>query len=116
MFDPAPVLEQLKEGPRTRLVSNAPKSVFSVLATVTVIGTRKAKVACTALSSVIETVHVELDPEQAPDQPVKDVCGAGLAVRVTDPEAKPDVQVAPQLIPDGLLETVPNPLLVTVSV
>lgn len=51
-----------------------------------------------------------LVPEQAPDQPAKVKPVAGAAVRVTVlPVVKFAVQVRPQLIPEGLLETAPVP-------
>jgi hypothetical protein len=55
-------------------------------------------------------------PEQAPLQPAKEEPAAGAAVRVIGvPEGKDCEQVAPQLMPAGLLLTVPAPapLLVT---
>ncbi len=64
------------------------------------------------------TVQVPL-PLQAPLQPVKVEPEAGVAVRVTVvPLGKDAEQVGPQLIPAGLLVTVPLPLpaLVTVRV
>ena len=57
-----------------------------------------------------------LVPEQAPLQPAKDEPTAGEALRVTDaPGVKDCEQVVPQLMPAGLLVTVPEPvpLLVT---
>jgi hypothetical protein len=57
-------------------------------------------------------------PLQAPDQPAKVLLGLGEAVSVTDvPLEKLALQVCPQLIPVGLLVTVPAPvpLLCTVS-
>ena len=50
-------------------------------------------------------------PEQAPDQPLKIEFAFGLAVSVTDvPLANVVVHVDPQLIPAGLLVTVPPPV------
>jgi len=67
------------------------------------------KVAVTDLAVVIETVQVPI-PEQAPDQPAKVWPEVGVAVSVTDVPKVNDVeQVEPQLIPDGLLVTVPVP-------
>jgi hypothetical protein len=49
-------------------------------------------------------------PVQAPDQPVNVELEAGVAVRVTAvPLGKLAVQVEPQLMPEGLLVTVPDP-------
>jgi hypothetical protein len=64
------------------------------------------------------TAHVPV-PEHAPLQPAKVEPAAGAAVRVTAvPGVKDCEQLAPQLIPAGLLVTVPVPvpLLVTDSV
>jgi hypothetical protein len=86
------------------------------LPTVKVSGVRP-KVAVTELSWPIGTVH-EPVPEHAPDQPRKVEPVAGVSVNVTDvPYAKSWEQVAPQLIPDGLEPTEPEPLpdLVTVN-
>ncbi len=58
-------------------------------------------------------------PEQAPVQPVNVELVSGFAVNVTRVlTAKSKEQVAPQLMPAGLLETVPEPvpLFVTVKV
>lgn len=100
----------------TRLVPKTANGELTVLPTVTRICANGRKSARTARSSVMETVHVGLDPEHAPDQPLKDDPAAGLAVKVTEPAMKSELHVAPQTIPDGLLETVPDPDLVTVSV
>ncbi|HZQ68154.1 MAG TPA: hypothetical protein VFA68_06515 [Terriglobales bacterium] len=49
-------------------------------------------------------------PEQAPPQPPNTDPAAGVAVSFTEvPAAKSELQVLPQLIPDGVLETVPAP-------
>ncbi len=58
-------------------------------------------------------------PEQAPEKPAKVEPVAAEAVRVTTvPETKLAEQVAPQLIPAGLLDTepLPSPVRVTLSV
>ena len=58
-------------------------------------------------------------PEHAPDHPAKFVVAPGISVSVTVEFAgKEYVQVEPQLMPEGLLETVPVPVpdLVTVRV
>ena len=50
-------------------------------------------------------------PEQAPDQPAKSELASGFAVSVTDvPLANFALQAEPQLIPEGLLVTVPPPV------
>ncbi len=50
-------------------------------------------------------------PEQAPNQPVKSELASGFAVSVTDvPLANFALHAKPQLIPDGLLVTVPPPV------
>jgi hypothetical protein len=64
------------------------------------------------------TVQVELVPLQPPVHPTKDELVAGVAVRVTAVlGAKLALQVCPQLMPEGLLITLPwpEPLTVTVS-
>ena len=69
------------------------------------------KVAVTELDAPIETVHV-LDPRHAPPQPVNVELElpSGVAVSATWLLAgKLAAQLAPQLIPAGLLVTVPVP-------
>jgi phage tail protein X len=68
------------------------------------------KVAVTA-AAVAPTFTVQAAvPEQAPDHPAKLEFAAGVALSVTDvPAAKVPLQVWPQLIPAGLLVTVPVP-------
>ena len=68
-------------------------------------------------AAVIDTVQVLLVPEQDPLQPAKDEPLAAAAVSVTEvPEPKLAEQVEPQLIPAGLLETVPLPVPVLLTV
>lgn len=64
------------------------------------------------------TVQVVAVPEHAPPQPPKVLPASGVAVKVTlAPLAKVVVaQTAPQLMPDGVLTTEPEPDLVTLSV
>lgn len=70
----------------------------------------------TAFAAVMLTEQVVDVPEHAPDQPPNVLPEVGAAVRVTLwPAVKEAEQVAPQLMPDGLLVTVPLPVLVTVS-
>lgn len=74
-------------------------------------------VAETLVSAFMVTLHVEV-PLQAPDQPAKAALAAGAAVSVTAvPALNAARQVEPQLMPAGLLETVPEPVpeFVTVS-
>ena len=74
------------------------------------------KVAVTAVFAVIVTVQAAV-PVQAPDHPANVEPEAGVAVRVTcDPVLKLAIQVAPQLIPLGLLTTVPVPVPAGVTV
>jgi len=100
----------------TRLVPKPPNNVLSVLAIVTPTETCWRKTAPTVVAASVETVHVGLEPEHAPVQLPKDHPALGLALRMTDPEGKSAVHVAPQLIPGGLLDTLPDPVLVTVRV
>ena len=68
------------------------------------------KVAVTDLAAVIVTEQVPV-PTQAPLQPAKVEPAAAAAVRVTTvPLTKLAEHVVPQLIPAGLLLTVPLPL------
>jgi hypothetical protein len=70
-------------------------------------------VAVAEVLAVSERVH-EPVPEQAPDHPANVDPDAGVAVSVTGvPLSKFAVQVAPQLIPDGVLVTVPEPVPLT---
>lgn len=76
------------------------------------------KVAVTEVAAFIVTAHVPV-PEHAPLQPAKVEPAVGAAVRVTAVLGVKDCeQLAPQLIPVGVLVTVPVPvpLLVTDSV
>ena len=69
-----------------------------------------SKLAVTVCAAPIVTVHVAVVPVHAPDQPVKVEPAAAVAVRVTVLFwLKLVLQVAPQSIPAGLLETVPAP-------
>ena len=68
------------------------------------------KVAVTVWAALMVTEH-EPVPVQAPDQPAKVEPVPAAAVRVTTvPLAKLALQLAPQLIPAGLLVTVPVPV------
>jgi hypothetical protein len=74
------------------------------------------KVAVTDLAADIVTEHVPV-PVQLPLQPAKVEPAAGVAVNVTAvPLAYEAEQVAPQLIPAGLLVTVPLPVPLFVTV
>ncbi|HSB78889.1 MAG TPA: hypothetical protein VLM91_08885 [Candidatus Methylomirabilis sp.] len=70
----------------------------------------------TLLAASTVTEHVPV-PVHAPLQPVKVEVLAGVAVRVTlVPEVKLALQVLPQLIPAGLLVSVPVPVPIFVTV
>ena len=72
------------------------------------------KVAVTVIGLSIVSAHVAV-PIHAPLQPEKAYPEAAFAVSVTVvDEGKLYVQVDPQLIPEGMLATVPPPLLITV--
>ena len=65
--------------------------------------------AVTLLAWVIDTTQLAV-PVQAPDQPTKTEPGAGDAVNVTDdPRRNVWAQSLGQLIPGGVLVTVPSP-------
>ena len=65
----------------------------------------------TSRARLMVTVQVPVVPVQAPDQPPKAEPLRGLAVNLTDcPLLKVASQLEPQLIPDGLLVTAPEPL------
>ena len=69
------------------------------------------KVAVTVVAAETVSVHGSVPLHPPPLQPVKAEPAAGLAVSVTAvPLAKLAEQVAPQVIPMGLLVTVPEPL------
>jgi hypothetical protein len=70
------------------------------------------KVAVTCVFPLRVSVQVGLFPlHPPPDHPVKVEFGAGVSVSTTWlPALKPAVQVFPQLIPEGLLVTVPCPV------
>jgi hypothetical protein len=73
------------------------------------LGAEAAKLADTAWSAVIVTVHVPV-PEQSPDQLENDEPEVGVAVNVTvDPPANDAEHVPGQLIPAGEEVTVPPP-------
>ena len=80
-------------------------------------GTR-LNVALTDNASVIDTVQVESVPEHAtPDQPANTEPEAGDSVNVTTVPCANDAEhVVPQLIPDGLDVTVPDPVPAGVTV
>src|SRR5437899_9154839 len=77
---------------------------------------------CVGLSRAVIALSVlmvrvqEAVPEQSPCQPANTDPPPAVAVRMTvEPPAKLARQVWPQLIPDGLLVTLPDPWLATVS-
>src|SRR5206468_851816 len=76
-----------------------------------------SKVAVTVVAAVRVTVHEPMPAQPPPLQPVKTEPAVGVAVRVTAvPLAHGPAQSVPQLIPAGVLVTVPVPALVTVRV
>jgi hypothetical protein len=75
------------------------------------------KVAVTCWLALSVTVQVELVPLQAPDQPANDEFVTGVSVSVTwVPTLKAALHVVGQLIPAGLLDTVPAPVPARVTV
>lgn len=83
-------------------------------AVATVKGMPPAKTAVTVAGAVIVMLHAPL-PEQLPLQSANEKLVAGVSVKVTAVfGAKPALQVPGQLIPAGLLVTVPIPVSATV--
>jgi hypothetical protein len=75
------------------------------------------KVAVTCWPALSVTVQVELEPLHAPDHPANDEFVAGVSVNVTRvPTPKLALHVVGQLIPGGLLDTVPAPVPASVTV
>jgi hypothetical protein len=75
------------------------------------------KVAVTCWLALSVTVHVEFVPLHAPDHPANDEFVAGVSVNVTRvPILKLALHVVGQLIPAGLLDTVPAPVPARVTV
>lgn len=69
-----------------------------------------AKLAVTALAAPMLSTQLPV-PVQSPAQPVNELPAVAAAISVTElPLAKLPVQVAPQLMPAGLLVTVPAPV------
>jgi hypothetical protein len=91
-----------------------------VPALLTVSDRSNVNVAVTVVFAVNETTHVALEDEQPPpDHPVNADPAAGFGVNVTEAlSANWALQPFPQVMPPGLLVTVPTPLpaFVTVSV
>src|SRR5437867_3264110 len=74
-------------------------------------GAVSVNVAVTVFEVVSTTVHCGPRTVSHPLQPARVDCESGAAVRTTDvPLANLAEQLAPQLIPDGVLVTVPAPL------
>ena len=74
-------------------------------------GASFANVAVTERSPSTGTVQVLELPEHAPPQPVNEEPLLALAVSISGVESrKPDEQVPPQSIPEGLEVTVPEPV------
>ena len=74
------------------------------------------KLAVTVFAALIVTMQVEAVPLHAPPQPENELPEPGAAVNVTlVPLVKLALHVVPQLMPAGLLVTVPVPDLVTVT-
>src|SRR5204863_84780 len=70
-----------------------------------------AKVAVTVVAAVTVTTQESVPLQAPPLQPVKTEVASGFAVNTTDvPLRKLAEQLAPQLIPDGVLVTAPAPL------
>jgi hypothetical protein len=77
----------------------------------------RLKVAIQVLLESIKTVVGLIVPEQSPDHPAKVELAKGVAVRSTDdPPVNEALQVSPQLMPAGVLVTVPPPVPVLFTV
>src|SRR5947209_17847763 len=72
--------------------------------------TRKAKAAVTVVSAVRVTVQLAVPAQPPPCQPVKTEPGAGVGVSVTRLPLVYLQQLVPQVLPAGLLATVPLPV------
>src|SRR5580693_5302112 len=73
------------------------------------VGLKVAATCSLALSVTVQVVPTPLQPP--PDQPANDELAPAVAVRVTEVAgAKLALQVAPQLMPAGVLTTLPVPL------
>ena len=87
------------------------------LATATEVWPMTLKVAVTSFAADMTTEHGVVAPVQAPAQPTNTLPGEGVAVSETvELVAKNAEHVAPQLMPDGELETVPAPVPAPVTV
>src|ERR1035437_8620148 len=91
-----------------------------VLATLSVLRTPQVKVAVTLCAWVMLTTHVPVPEQPAPLQPAKVLPESGLAASVTllvllVNEALHALPREPQLMPSGLLMTVPEPLPLVVT-
>src|SRR5437867_1194939 len=90
------------------LLVTVPEPVPALATVSTKVG---AKVAVTVIAAESVIVHAPVPLQPPPLQPVKVEPAAGMALRVTTvPLAKLAVHVAPQVIPAGLLVTVPEPV------
>lgn len=98
----------------------APAAGGVIVVTVSPTGDAVAKYAVQVLAALIATAAMEVVPEQSPSHLTNTEPGSGWASSATAvPLAKicvQDVLADPQLIPAGLLVTVPLPILATVSV
>src|SRR2546426_1141868 len=83
----------------------------------TVGGVVSVKLGVTVVAALMVTLQAPVPETPPPRQRIKVEPAAGVAVSVTTvPLAKPAEQVAPQLIPAGLLVTVPEPVPASVTV
>jgi len=99
------------------LLVTVPAPVPALVTVICTVGTVEVNVAVTEVAAVGVTAHVPV-PLQAPDQLANVELAPGVAVSVTAvPLAKPKLHVLGQLMPEGLLVTVPLPVpaLCTVS-